>query len=116
MRKFWYAVGIAGTMSAAACSTDTPTTPSADGPATGQDLSSLASQVRLLAVNRGITRLVRPAPRSPRTGSARPGSHLRQGVERQSRHLVHDLPSAPPWQLATVAACQWGKAARGLAP
>jgi cytochrome c peroxidase len=65
MCKLLYAVGIAGAMSAAAaCNSDNPTTPSAAGPATG-DLASLAAEVRLLAVNRGITRLVKPAPVRP---------------------------------------------------
>jgi cytochrome c peroxidase len=63
MRKLLYVVGIAAAMSATACS-DSPTTPSGTGPA-GQDLASLAAQVRLLALNRGITRLVRPAPVRP---------------------------------------------------
>jgi len=115
MRKFWYAVGIAGTMSAAACSTDTPTTPSADGPATGQDLSSLASQVRLLAVNRGITRLVRPAPVRPEL--VRLGQALVFDKELSGNRDISCMTCiCPPWQPATVAACQWGKAARGLAP
>ena len=64
MCKFLYAVGIAGAMSAAAaCNSDNPTTPSAT--ATGQDLASVAAEVRLLAVNRGIIRLVKPAPVRP---------------------------------------------------
>ena len=55
--------------------------------------AELAAEVRLLTAGRGIGRSSAP-PRSGPRSSARTGARVRQGAQRQSRHLLHDLPPA----------------------
>ena len=98
---------LAATLSACAtlwlagCSDDT-TAPSSSAPSVAPPrmeaataaAAALATEVRGLAANQGITPFTRPAPVRRELAVLGQRAGVRQDPERQQGHLLHDLPSA----------------------